>query len=502
MKYKKTIYLVLLLIMYIPFIVNAESCDLSSIIIDSIELRNTSGSAEELSNPTVSGKKINLDLKFYEPGDSVEYNLKVKNTSNEDFYFDEESLKQNTDYLEYEFRYDDDLNIVKSNSTKNVNLRVEYKNEVLEDKFENRLYNDNKTMTIQLSNDEIINNLDTFTNPKTDVRAYLMIFMILILVSTTLYVVLLKKKYNVFMLIIIGSLSLIPTFVYAICRNEIKIESKIMIVKPLKKICRRATELNRIICSRNDNLGCAQANSYNYGEMITFGTLGTKGEQPVSGDAFDCDVTGTGKYERFYYLTKHDDVSVLIYYTNVKDGTILVGESAENMGTIPYYGPAMENFHGPITASEYLPSPEQWKNEQLIVQRDRTILTETGLNRTGGGLIEPFSYGGKAARLMTYSEAMDACGTQNVSSTGDNFIYNNNCMFLLDHLGMLYTPGGANGYWLETPLTSTCGSNCFMASLVFSTYATYKTISYNLANLSTDVGVRPVIEVLTTNIDY
>ena len=91
MKYKKTIYLVLLLIMYIPFIVNAESCDLSSIIIDSIELRNTSGSAEELSNPTVSGKKINLDLKFYEPGDSVEYNLKVKNTSNEDFYFDEES---------------------------------------------------------------------------------------------------------------------------------------------------------------------------------------------------------------------------------------------------------------------------------------------------------------------------------------------------------------------------------------------------------------------------
>ena len=108
---KKYLIPILLFIMFIPFMVNAETCDTSSITIDSINVDNISGNAEELSSATISGKKINLDLKLYDPGDSIEYTLSVKNTSSEDFYFDEESLKLNTDYIEYEFSYDDNSNM-------------------------------------------------------------------------------------------------------------------------------------------------------------------------------------------------------------------------------------------------------------------------------------------------------------------------------------------------------------------------------------------------------
>lgn len=105
--------------MFIPFYVNAKTCDSSSIKLDSIELSTTSGNAEEVTEAIISGKKINIDLKLYDPGDSIEYNIIVKNTSNEDYYFDEESLKLNTEYIKYGFIYDDNSNIVEAGKKNN-----------------------------------------------------------------------------------------------------------------------------------------------------------------------------------------------------------------------------------------------------------------------------------------------------------------------------------------------------------------------------------------------
>ena len=125
---KECLTLFLLLIMLIPFGVNAEKCDSSSIKLESISVNTTSGTAEEVTEANVSGKIINLDLMLYELGDAIEYNLKIKNTSSEDFYFDDRLLKSNTNYMKYEFIYDDNSNVVKAGKEKTIKLRVEYNN--------------------------------------------------------------------------------------------------------------------------------------------------------------------------------------------------------------------------------------------------------------------------------------------------------------------------------------------------------------------------------------
>ena len=70
---KKYLLVFLLLVSVLPFVVNAETCDPSSVQFESIELIKTNGNAEEITDASVSGRKLNLDLKFYDPGDSFEY---------------------------------------------------------------------------------------------------------------------------------------------------------------------------------------------------------------------------------------------------------------------------------------------------------------------------------------------------------------------------------------------------------------------------------------------
>ena len=88
-----------LILLFIPFIVLGEECNINDVIITNIEPIKTNGNLVEKTEATAEGQKINLDLKVYEEGDSIEYKVLLKNTSNEDYYFDENSLKQDNDYI-------------------------------------------------------------------------------------------------------------------------------------------------------------------------------------------------------------------------------------------------------------------------------------------------------------------------------------------------------------------------------------------------------------------
>ena len=222
MKQKKKIFIVLLCLLFLPFLVNAESCDSSNIKLESIELNTTSGNAEEVTEASVNDKKINLDLKLYDPGDSVEYNLIVKNTSNEDFYFNEESLKLSTDYLEYEFIYDDNSNIVEAGKEKAIKLKVEYKNKVPADALVNDSFKDTNTMTVNLSNK------DNIKNPETG-DMVIQYILIMLIASCILLIVLKSKKSIKYMVLFISLLVIIPYTVYALCKCDIEIETKIEI---------------------------------------------------------------------------------------------------------------------------------------------------------------------------------------------------------------------------------------------------------------------------------
>ena len=218
-KYKYLVFL--LLVLFLPFSVYAETCDSSSIKLESIEPCSIIGNVEEVSPATINGKQINLDLKLYDPGDSIVYNLKVKNDSNEDFYFDEQSLKLNTDYLEYEFIYDDNSNIVSAGEEKNIKLRVNYKNKVPAELLVNDSFKDTNTMTVNLANRDI------FINPKTGnliIKCLLVILFLMIFSFMTIR----SKKIKFYMLIIIGII-FTPMIVNALCKCDIKVDSKIEI---------------------------------------------------------------------------------------------------------------------------------------------------------------------------------------------------------------------------------------------------------------------------------
>lgn len=79
-------------------------------------------------------------------------------------------------------------------------------------------------------------------------------------------------------------------------------------------VCKRATALETATCSRT-SIGCYAAGYYNGGSKgtttITYGNLGTSGTLSP-GDAFDCDVKGTGTTNRFYYLTDLDSTTAIL----------------------------------------------------------------------------------------------------------------------------------------------------------------------------------------------
>ena len=257
---KKLILPILLFMMFIPFIVNAETCDTDKISISSITVAEKSDNVEELDEATASGKNLNLNLSMSEVGDNIEYKIVVKNDSNEDYELDKNSFNISSDYIAYTLESDDNSNIVKANSSKTVYLKVEYKTEVPEDAFESGTYYDNKTVTVNLSTGDTINVPDTLKNPNTGVQSYIIIFILILIISVISYVILRKKKYAQFMVLIVGTAIIIPISVYALCKCEIKVESNVTI--------EQAYPVNYIIY---DKIKTSEKGNYNIFNFSDFG---------------------------------------------------------------------------------------------------------------------------------------------------------------------------------------------------------------------------------------
>ena len=254
-----------------------------------------------------------------------------------------------------------------------------------------------------------------------------------------------------------------------------------------KVICKRATILHTEECEQEDRTSyCSGAGLT--GKTITYGTI--PGKELKSGDAFDCDVNGDGTYdentERFYYVTDmNDSTAVLIYYNNVSKGK-------PSNSTTYAYDSSGENWHGPRTAIEELPSTSEWRNVSLT-SSVRNIVTENGTNSTTGGpLPDSFSYAGKAARLLTTQEINKACNiTVGTATTGEL----DACNYLMENTLYSNPDIGNYGYWLENAQSVNSYAACRVAS-------TYRGVgSYDVSNAGIS-GVRPAIEVLKSNIEY
>ena len=258
-----------------------------------------------------------------------------------------------------------------------------------------------------------------------------------------------------------------------------------------KIVCKKAKKgtLHTEKCTQTDETEyCSGSKDYNTGDTITYGTI-PQGKLK-SGDAFDCDVNGDGKYnsdtERFYYVTDmNDNTAVLIYYNNVSNGK-------PSDSTTYAYDKSGKNNNGPVTAIEQLPSISNWENISLI-NNERSLMTETGMTSTAAGsLPNNFNYAEKAARLLTVQELNKACNITVENMTRGEL---DKCNFLLENTKYSKADKGNWGYWLENPRTE-------YSDPVWAVYGCSRNVNNFSADNYNDIGVRPVIEVLKSNIKY
>ncbi len=217
-------FLLILLIIFTPInVFAADECDPSSVKIENVEVNDTRGNIEENSNATSNNNELNLDLNMNVPGDSIEYKLTLKNTSDTDYYFDENSLVKNMDNVKYEFSYSDGDNIVKSGEEKIVILKVTYKDKVAADQLDNGVMSQNNTVTLNLTNKNI-NVPDTLKN-----RSVLLIFGVILIIISGIMMIINEKKSSTLLLLIGVGISLVPITVHALCKCELNVNSKIEI---------------------------------------------------------------------------------------------------------------------------------------------------------------------------------------------------------------------------------------------------------------------------------
>ena len=216
--------------------------------------------------------------------------------------------------------------------------------------------------------------------------------------------------------------------------------------------CKRAITLHTETCNSDTSTTsqyCRGDGYYASGSKgtttITYGSLGTVGQEPSSGDAFDCDVTGNGDWERFYYVSNYYDTSsktfdndyyVFIYYSSTSGGVI----STEN--TSWYSGSTTSG--GPITAITALPTTSQWRDDLLKTSTRNILRYDTDIN-----IVTSFSYLGKAARLLTFQEFRSACPNSS-GSTGSL----SGCNYLFERTKYSTSSYSADGLWLETTYSS------------------------------------------------
>ena len=222
MKTIKLLFVVTCLL-FIPFITNAEECNPSNIKIKNIVVKDKSNDVEELSNVKFENNKLNLDLKMYEVGDYIEYQLEIENDSNDDFYLNKDSLNIDYNYFNYSISYNDYSNKFEPKGKKIVYLKVEYKKKVKDNKFQNDKYVSNNNITLKLfSNDNSI------TNPFTKSNKVILTIGLLLVVILTLYYTR-SKKSNKILILLMGII--IPFEVLALCNFELYVNSKITIGK-------------------------------------------------------------------------------------------------------------------------------------------------------------------------------------------------------------------------------------------------------------------------------
>ena len=212
-----------LLILLVPFMVYADTCDNGKVKIQSAISSSINGLAEETGDINFEGKTIDVNVKFYEVGDSITYDILIENNSDDDYELDSKSITSSNEHISYSLVSSD--NLIKAKTSKTVQLKLEYVSEVEESEYQNGVFTDNKKLSINLSNNQPQN------NPFTQANYITIALVILLLFQLGAYFLWNKKQIKGKALLLFITLMMIPISTIAACKISMDINSIVQIEK-------------------------------------------------------------------------------------------------------------------------------------------------------------------------------------------------------------------------------------------------------------------------------
>ncbi len=191
--------------------------------IESIELIEKSETTIINSEPAINGLNTSFDLGFKNINDYAKYKITVNNSTDEDYEVSDKSLNS-SEYIKYEYEFENNINVVKKNSKLVLFVTIKYNKELPVDRFENGEFKEDNSIIISLSNDS---DDSTTTNPNTSDKYNMYIILLLLSSIAIIGLILTKKTHDKrYLSLLVISLALIPTSIYALKKVEITISAK------------------------------------------------------------------------------------------------------------------------------------------------------------------------------------------------------------------------------------------------------------------------------------
>ena len=226
---RKVKLLLLSLIFLVPFMVFAEdkvenTNHSGDVYIASSELIKASDGVEEVEKPTLKDLNVKFNVRFSEVNQSIEYKLIIKNTSSKDYNISTDNSFNKSDYITYNFKYDDGSDIIKANSEEEMLVTITYSKEVPDNKLTDGKFIEDNVMSLNLS--------DEITNPSTILQRYGVNILLIIITCVVAFYFLKTKNIKNSLKVLILGLILIPLATRAIETIKVTIDAHVEIEKP------------------------------------------------------------------------------------------------------------------------------------------------------------------------------------------------------------------------------------------------------------------------------
>ena len=284
---KKISSLLFIVLLIISIYLNVYASN--NVSIESISLVEKSDDLIELSKPTTNGMNLGFNLSFLNIGDKAKYEIIISNNSNKDYYINNETRFNKSNYISYTYEFNEKVYKIEKNSKLKMYITIEYTSILPPQKLVNGMYTEDNAMSIDLS-DVIITNPATYSN--------IIVFILIITILLIVTIIKLKKKQKIGTNLLLIGLLLIPITTYALETITIKAETKITIEKQ-----------RNIIESRYENPNSdIYKDFWQYSSYIRTITFETQIKEP-SNYAYKFDVSEEKNNSIIAYLVERTDNS-------------------------------------------------------------------------------------------------------------------------------------------------------------------------------------------------